>query len=241
MGDPMKPEGPLFIEGSLLGDLSLYANGVGGQIIINAGNDDGTWDGLVTIDGDTPVKLGPDQDPPFNSPHYQVESSILGGGSIGLAPFSINPHDTVGGNSCTNPNAPEIKLYHYGPVYRDGSGPCAKVFAMQGGVEVEVVEAGASQHDGATAEVREGGERLATQIVVGEGADGGVVRGEARGSRGEPRAGRAAHPGRVEEVDLVRRPGPLVGFGERATIVGAGGEDGGAHVAAPGGLTGGGW
>ncbi len=111
--------------------------GLKGQIIINRNNTElaaGTgWKGVVVVGDngvDTPVVLGPGEtDPLHHAPYYELPSSEVGGGAVGLAPFAFYPQD------CTPPhgelnefegegvtlddfdnNAVPVRLRWYGPV-----------------------------------------------------------------------------------------------------------------------------
>jgi hypothetical protein len=100
---------------------SLGAGGLVGQIIVNAKNTTGVWTGPVTVGG---VGLLP-------RPYYANLASTLGGGAVGLVPYSLHKED------CSPAHAPDggcglelstkvwpgqttretFVLRHYGPVF----------------------------------------------------------------------------------------------------------------------------
>ncbi len=86
--------------------------GLQGQLIINAANLAGLWNGPVTISAST---LGP-------VPMYSSQSALIGGGSAGHVPFHIHaadawppPSSVLGNASAPKPSTP-IRLRWYGPV-----------------------------------------------------------------------------------------------------------------------------
>jgi len=90
--------------------IDLPTSGLSGQIIVNAANSSGAWQGDVTVGGTT--ALGVD---------YTELPSAIGGGAVGLVPFSI--HDDAcspaNGSSTVYPSdAPptEATIEYYGPV-----------------------------------------------------------------------------------------------------------------------------
>jgi len=112
------------------------SEGLQGQVIINGNNteigEDG-WLGVVAIGMDDllpAIVLGPGEtDPLYHAPYYELPSSEVGGGAVGLAPFAFYPQD------CTPPhgelnefegegvtlddfdnNAVPVRLRWYGPV-----------------------------------------------------------------------------------------------------------------------------
>src|SRR5262245_14341529 len=102
--------------------ISLPANGLKGQIIINANNGSGGWTAPVKVDGYTLDESSGGSD---DAPYYERLSSDLGGGAVGLVPFHLHDED------CTPPNFSSqcsigeyedndyretIVLRHYGPV-----------------------------------------------------------------------------------------------------------------------------
>lgn len=113
-------DGIIMIGGSLADEvdyIQLPPDGLTGQIIINADNHaTGTWD--------APIYLGPPGDPGtvvLNGPLYELPSGVLGGGSIGLAPFRLHDQSCSPANGDTltlTPGfpAPPIALQHYGPI-----------------------------------------------------------------------------------------------------------------------------
>lgn len=75
--------------------------GLKGQIIINGNNttvaEDTGWEGTVAVGpgfGDW-IELKPGLSQPYFAPHYELPSSELGGGAVGLAPFAFYPTDCV--------------------------------------------------------------------------------------------------------------------------------------------------
>lgn len=100
--------------------IGLPANGLVGQIIINASDTAGTWDGDITV-GNTTL-----------APNYPNTADSLGGGAAGLVPFDLHGEDSwpLDGGSvdlagdATNAPSPNnaITVRHYGPVRFDGTG-----------------------------------------------------------------------------------------------------------------------
>ncbi len=88
----LSSSGLVAVRGSLSGAVTIADDGLAGQVIVNAGNlgTPGVWSGTVTVGS---IVLGPGQSPPYQSPHYGVLSSALGGGAVGLAPFNLHPAD----------------------------------------------------------------------------------------------------------------------------------------------------
>jgi len=131
--------GDLWIGRSLLGPISITSSsGLQGQVVINARDDDGVWmtgddgtlgNGSVTVDG---VSLSP-------IPWYDQTSASLGGGAVGVVPFSIHFKDcspasnTLREDECDDyynalrrvgPSGfwPSVTLHHYGPIKAVGEG-----------------------------------------------------------------------------------------------------------------------
>jgi hypothetical protein len=109
------------IGSSFAGDvrMELPAQGFDGQITLNAdGNPTGQWT--------APVYLGEPGQPGtvlLEGPFYTQPASMLGGGSIGLAPYSIHDESCEPANGDGVQLAPEdtlvVKLRHYGPIRID--------------------------------------------------------------------------------------------------------------------------
>jgi len=97
------------------------AQGLAGQVIINANGGTDGWYPTVKIGPiGNRITLGPFESQPYQAPHYQVVSSSLGGGAVGLAPFQLHKQD------CNPPSSTSlgllgqgatIQLRHYGPVH----------------------------------------------------------------------------------------------------------------------------
>lgn len=103
--DGITATGLLSLGDSLIGNIVLPALGLAGQVIINANDNGGVWSGSVILGtggGGGAITLNTNQAPMYDAPHYNALPSVLGGGSIGLAPFGLHgtactpPHDTVG-------------------------------------------------------------------------------------------------------------------------------------------------
>jgi len=73
------------------GTVSLPANGLKGQIIVNADNNStpGTWTGTVNV-GTIQLKPNNTASPQDTAPYYRRLPSELGGGSVGLAPYHLH-------------------------------------------------------------------------------------------------------------------------------------------------------
>ncbi len=105
------------------GAIELPANGLQGQIIVNASNGGGSWVGNVVIGTTTLVP----------EPDYAQTSASLGGGAVGLVPFALHDEDCVPANAPSSPPAilnskfcgripgeeEYIALRFYGPVRVD--------------------------------------------------------------------------------------------------------------------------
>ncbi len=126
--DGITATGLLSLGDSLIGSIALPASGLAGQIIINANDNGGDWDGNVVIgSGGGAITLGPGQSPPYQSPHYAALPSALGGGSVGLAPFGLHaeactpphnlmdPHTDLVYTDFDNDGMPVI-IRSYGPI-----------------------------------------------------------------------------------------------------------------------------
>ncbi len=74
---------------NLAGTITLPANGLKGQVTINAANTGGTWTGTVNV-GTIQLKSNNTASPDDSAPHYNRLPSELGGGSVGLAPFNMH-------------------------------------------------------------------------------------------------------------------------------------------------------
>ncbi len=128
-------DGSLVIGGSLAGKVKLGAQGLKGQVIINANDASETWTGDVVI-GSTTISTSTS-----GFPYYNIASSGLGGGAIGLVPFHLYNVDCSPQNSASQSTAEEmlvtefmrpnpdtntitsksIKLRFYGPVRTDAT------------------------------------------------------------------------------------------------------------------------
>ncbi|MBL4698443.1 MAG: hypothetical protein JKX70_06390 [Phycisphaerales bacterium] len=114
-----------------VGSISLPADGLDGQVIVNSGDTSDVWDGDVVVNSTTLAA------------NYTELSSSLGGGQVGEAPFNFHQRTTAptgtdvrdcdphqgeavvsSYNSGTNKNdaIPSVRIRHYGPIYADGVG-----------------------------------------------------------------------------------------------------------------------
>ncbi len=90
----------LNISGNLAGTITLPANGLKGQVIVNAANSGGTWTGTVNV-GSIQLKPNNIVSPDDSAPYYWRVSSNLGGGAVGLAPINLY------GPDCAPENDPD--------------------------------------------------------------------------------------------------------------------------------------
>jgi hypothetical protein len=99
--------GLLSISGSLTSTISIPANKLSGQIIINAGDSGDSWSGSVVVGSTT---LSP-------TPDYTNTPASIGGGAVGLAPFDLHDAgcDPVNGGHA-NDWTSSATLTFYGPV-----------------------------------------------------------------------------------------------------------------------------
>lgn len=112
---------PIYIDGAILSGrtFTTATNGITKQVIINQDNNNFLWSGAFTVGSTT---LSP-------TPYYDNAPSLLGGGSIGLAPFRIHYEactpvgagdPTVIGNcahhASENNAVSVVQITHYGPV-----------------------------------------------------------------------------------------------------------------------------
>jgi hypothetical protein len=131
--------GRILIGGSMAGAITLPANGLVGQVLINAKNTGGTWTGPIFVGSSV---LSPSANVPLKAPNYQVTPSSLGGGSIGVLRLKIH------NEGCTPPlprsgaipdssrvdlisfvqtNSP-IRIRYYGPIAIDSTNPPVTVY-----------------------------------------------------------------------------------------------------------------
>lgn len=97
--------------------MEFPVQGLTGQVIINADNVAG---GVWT----SPIRVGPTGHPQqivLTGPNYAADAAALGGGGVGLAPFSLHDEACAPANGEVvqmPPNAPPatVDLRHYGPV-----------------------------------------------------------------------------------------------------------------------------
>ncbi len=95
------------IKGSLAPGAQIRFDGAGdlmNQVIINAGNQGGTWQGEAIINyltylsnpaDPSVVVLSPSQAQPNTAPHYERPSAQLGNGAVGLVPFALYEEDSI--------------------------------------------------------------------------------------------------------------------------------------------------
>lgn len=101
--------GTLSIGGTLNGDIEIPADTLAGQIIINANNVGGAWNGQVRIGtGGSTIDIPASPTTNYHGRYAQLPSQ-LGGGSIGLAPFQLHEE------ACT-------------PIHNDPSASLATIF-----------------------------------------------------------------------------------------------------------------
>jgi len=123
--------------------ITLPADGLVGQVLINSGDTSNLWDGNIAI-GSTTL-AGPDE--LDYTTYYTQLSSELGGGAVGHAPFNFHQRETAppaGESMDCNPYQNEVRalalsekldfveISHYGPVYADGTGPHFRVEFLPG-------------------------------------------------------------------------------------------------------------
>ncbi|MCC6322501.1 MAG: hypothetical protein IT438_13820 [Phycisphaerales bacterium] len=115
---PLASNAMMSFGGSLLGACTFPAGGLQGQVVINARNAGGVWGGSISVGGANPFP---------SAPLYNSSSSEVGGGAVGLAPFSPNLQDcTPAHNSGSasgmvdpaafTPGATPVRMRWYGPV-----------------------------------------------------------------------------------------------------------------------------
>lgn len=95
--------------------ITLPANGLRGQIVVNANNQGAAWLSNITVGG---VALSP-------IPDYAQTSAQLGGGAVGYAPYTLHATDCnpAHGASITLNQLPKpVRVRHYGPVTSGGGG-----------------------------------------------------------------------------------------------------------------------
>lgn len=109
--------GQSFVQPSFM---DLEPGGLTGQVIVNANNLGGAWDTSIFF-GDP---ANPDLE--LTGPGYTETAASLGGGSVGLAPFSLHDESCDPPNGATVPNSvgnlSSVKLRHYGPITTSGPG-----------------------------------------------------------------------------------------------------------------------
>ncbi len=108
----------IYVNGSLEGDITFdLDDGLQGQIILNAGNDGGEWNGTITVDDMT-----------LSGPNYTQTSAQIGGGAVGLAPFNFHATNCVPADNATVTAEPgTVTLSHYGPVEKYGQTTVAEL------------------------------------------------------------------------------------------------------------------
>ncbi len=108
----------IYVDGSLEGDVTFdLDDGLRGQIIINAADDGGQWNGTITVDDMT-----------LSAPNYTQTSAQIGGGAVGLAPFNFHATNCVPADNATVTSETEsVTLSHYGPVEKYGQTTVAEL------------------------------------------------------------------------------------------------------------------
>lgn len=101
----------LSIAGTLESDANITADFITGDVILNADNDGGTWDGDIT------VLRGSASDITLAGPNYTNTPFQIGGGAVGLAPFNIHDQACAPQNGASNAAIfGSINIQHYGPI-----------------------------------------------------------------------------------------------------------------------------
>ena len=101
--------------------MDLAPGGLTGQIIVNANNTGGTWGASIYF-GDPPPGGVPETE--LTGPGYTETAALLGGGSVGVAPFSLHDEscDPPNGATVSAGNLSSVTLRHYGPITTSGPG-----------------------------------------------------------------------------------------------------------------------
>lgn len=114
--------GQLLDDANTDGRISLGANGLHGQIVINAAGGAAQWRGGISIDGTTLIGVP--------SPLYTQRSSDLGGGAIGVVGYGLYDSDCAPINNSPSPiliagcsTFDPILVRWYGPVLQGTSQP----------------------------------------------------------------------------------------------------------------------
>ncbi|MCC6228986.1 MAG: hypothetical protein IT432_07150 [Phycisphaerales bacterium] len=142
-------DGRVTVSGSLNGELVIgNSTGLSGQVIINAANGSGTWSDKVFVGS---VELSSTS---HGAPYYDVASSSLGGGAVGLVPYHLYGVDCqpvsgssildsafnqklIGGFAGYNTS---IKLRFYGPVFQNDTDPAIKVEQLLGSEWIDLTD-----------------------------------------------------------------------------------------------------
>lgn len=149
-GSPLERRGSLTINEQLKGmvfigeDLNgpIWAKNLGssgavnclsGQIVINGLDNGSDWldDVKLGNSSGTPVAvIGTGESQPYQAPYYEVLSSTLGGGAIGLVPFKFHSLESVPelGETLTMGAPTSVTIEHYGPVAEGGVSAPVRVF-----------------------------------------------------------------------------------------------------------------
>lgn len=113
----------------MIGTLDIDASlGLKGEVSVNATNSSKVWTGKVDV-GSTPIRLWASSSSPDTAPWYDRSATDLGGGAVGLVPYSrydedCNPQPaevvcswpTLAANS----NRETLRIVFYGPVVDGG-------------------------------------------------------------------------------------------------------------------------
>lgn len=98
------------IAGSLTGDMTLPANSLAGQVLINTGNGTPQWTGAITVGSTTLTH------PSATDGSYVASPTSLGGGTVGLVPYHLYNIDCLPAQTSPNdwdttiPTTPSLRL-----------------------------------------------------------------------------------------------------------------------------------
>ncbi len=116
VGGSFMPGRTISMGSSLMPDAEIsvgQAGGLGGQVVVNNFGGAGVWQGTVRVGGSLLVP----------TPNYNATSATIGGGAVGLVPFTVHSSDSfpTGGQILVEATAPTLAnpllVRHYGPVF----------------------------------------------------------------------------------------------------------------------------